>query len=165
MPPFEQDISTEGGTVLHFCGPRHGASYFKAGQPIDQSKNKPIPKAWVGDPGFQVLINWWTTERNWDAYCSRKGAYGCIKVSHCSELAQIINNTPGALKRTGEDVRKKINYILVRFNKATDFLNATGQGILNNNLGCNEQKELEIKEHVKNKLLSVYYELEPVMRS
>ena len=44
-------------------------------------------------------------------------------------------------------------------------MNATGQGILNNNPGCPEQKELEIKEYVKNELLSVYYELELVMRS
>ena len=155
----------EDGTVLYFCGPRHGASYFKARQPIDQSKNKPIHKAWMGDPGFQVLINWWTTEGNWDVYCGGKGVYGHTKVSYCSELSLLINNTPGASKRTGEDVRKKIDDILVRFNKATDFLNATGQGILNNNLGCHEEKELKIKEYVKDKLLSVYYELESVMRS
>ena len=117
------------------------------------------------DPGFQVLINWWTTEGNWDAYCGRKDAYGSKKVSYCSELAQLINNTPRALKRTGEDVRKKIDDILVRFNKATDFLNATSQGILNNNPGWHEQKELEIMEYVKNKILSAYYELELVMRS
>ena len=145
LEKMEHDICTDDGTVLYFCGPRHGASYFKARQPIDQSKNKLIRKAWTGDPGFQVLINWWTTEGNWDAYCGGKGAYGCTKVSYCSELAQLINNTPGASKRTGEDVRKKIDDILVRFNKAIDFLNATGQGILNNNPGCHEQKELEIK--------------------
>ena len=80
-------------------------------------------------------------------------------------MAQLINNTPGAWKRTGEDVRKKIDNILVRLNKATDFLNATSQGIVNNNPGCHEPNELEIKEYVKNKLLSVYYELELVMRS
>ena len=44
-------------------------------------------------------------------------------------------------------------------------MSARGQGILNNNPGCHEQKELEIKEYVKNKLLSVYFELELVMRS
>ena len=44
-------------------------------------------------------------------------------------------------------------------------MNATGQGILNNNPGCPEQNELEIMEYVKNKLLSAYYELELVMRT
>ena len=62
-------------------------------------------------------------------------------------------------------MRKKIDDILVRFNKAIDFLNATGEGILNNNPGCHEQKELEIKVYVKNRLLFVYYELKLVMRS
>lgn len=45
---------------------------------------------WTGDPGFQVLINWWTTEGNWDAYCGGEGAYG---------RTQLINNTPGASKK------------------------------------------------------------------
>ena len=49
--------------------------------------------------------------------------------------------------------------------KRLTFLNATGQGILNNNPGCPEQNELEIMEYVKNKLLSAYYELELVMRT
>ena len=58
LPKMEQDICTEDGTFLYFCGPRHGASYVKVRQPIDQSKNKPIRKAWTGDPDFQVLIYW-----------------------------------------------------------------------------------------------------------
>ena len=72
-----------------------------------------------------------------------------MKVSYCSKFAHINNNTPGDSKRTGEDFRKKIDDILVYFSKATDFLNATGQGILNNNPGCHEQQELETKKYAK----------------
>ena len=67
------------------------------------------------------MINWWTTKGNWDAYYKGKVAYSSTKVLYCSKLAMLINNKPEPAKRTGKDIRKKIDDILVCFNKATDF--------------------------------------------
>ena len=46
LQKMEQDIPTDNGKSLYFCGQRHGDTYFKAIQAIDTSKTKPINKTW-----------------------------------------------------------------------------------------------------------------------
>ena len=108
--------------MLYFRGPRHGAAFLKAKQVSKKVKLKPNRKAWTGDPGLKVLINWWTTEGNWDAYCGGKGGHGCLTVSsYCNKLATIIGNAPGAAKRMGKDVRKKLMISLFATTRPPNF--------------------------------------------
>ncbi|KAL0078699.1 hypothetical protein F4703DRAFT_1741987, partial [Phycomyces blakesleeanus] len=91
-------------------------------------------KRWDNDNGdkpssIQILINWLTDVSNYS--CWKDGdSSGKTKEVLCSEIREIMVEND-ITNRSNGDIRSKIQYLHDKFKDATNFLNGTGQGILN----------------------------------
>ncbi|KAL0089867.1 hypothetical protein F4703DRAFT_1975296 [Phycomyces blakesleeanus] len=125
-------------------------------------------KRWDNDNGdkpssIQILINWLTDVSNYSRWKGGDSS-GKTKEVLCSEIREIMVENDITNWSNG-DICSKIQYLHDKFKDVTDFLNGTGQGILNDiNESCKTPEEAAktLEEKVKQKC-TYYYDLKCVM--
>lgn len=119
--------------------------------------NKDGPKG-PDDPNNSeaFLLNWWTTLGNYEKYCN--GENGKTKMKTCNELSEK-NSANGVVKhRSGHDFMNKIRSWEKQHKTASDFLENTGQGILER-----DGDEATVQDLTKQRF-KYFYILDPIMR-
>ena len=105
-----------------------------------------------------VLLDWWTTGDNWSKYRGGKGDNGKTGVTKKEQtwkkLSDEIKKAGITVARNARAVGAKIARMESEYKNAHDFVNNTGQGLMD------EGKD--ITEIVK-KMCSYYYMLDPIM--
>jgi len=101
------------------------------------------------------LLDWWMTLGNYEDYCN--GANGKTKIKYCSELLEK-NPACRVIKfRSRYDFLNKICSWEIKYKVASNFLDNTGQGILER-----DEDEATVKELTIGKFKH-YYTLEPII--
>jgi hypothetical protein len=83
---------------------------------------------------LQILIDWWTTEGNYNQFCGKHNN-GIKKKQFCARLAQKMSNETNSI-REAKNVMNKIQHIEKQFKEAHSFATSeTGSGIKENDEG------------------------------
>jgi len=118
-----------------------------------------------GPSSMDILLDWITNELNSDKYfgakdtSNRSGEYsiedGETKLGLCKKISEQIQSSVG-VERSADSVRSKIDDLVAKFKITNDWINNTGQGVLET------EGEATFREIVESKF-KYYYHLEPVL--
>jgi len=152
----EFDPSSEAeNTSSMFCT-RRCLKKWKRKQ-TEESRRDPSKKRrvlWTADGSLAVLMNWLTTEGNYNKYVGGSKNNGRTKSSFHVQLAKLINEKC-ASQRTEKDVASKIASLEKSIRDASDWLSATGAGL---------EDPGEVRRYVE-KEWPQYYALSPILSS
>jgi hypothetical protein len=106
-----------------------------------------------------VILDWWTTGDNYHKFRGGRDSNGKVSTSKNNavwqQLSEEIKKKGIAVERTAHHVGMKINKMEAEYRKCNNWVNQTGQGILD--------EGGDITDDV-NKHCSFFYTLEPIMR-
>jgi hypothetical protein len=111
-----------------------------------------------GRSSLQILLDWLTTEGNYDKYRGGASAGGKTKDSLCGEIVAIMK-TEGIRHRNNGDIRTKINELERKFKEASEWRLQTGQGILESSAPNSEK---QVGQYMA-KICKYYDQLHPIM--
>lgn len=124
-------------------------------QPEPEGKSRRQRTTWEDDGSIKVLLDWITTEGNYDKYVGGNGNTGETKASFEKTIAQMIREKCPGSQKNAQDVNKKIALLDKQFREVTDWLNGTGSGVDLTNA------DETIRSKVTKKC-PYYFELEPI---
>ncbi|KAH9123939.1 hypothetical protein AeMF1_005223 [Aphanomyces euteiches] len=114
------------------------------------------PKVY-GQSSMDILLEWISEEGNYDSYRGGLGQCGKTKEVLCGEVERMASK--GIHHRNASDVRTKINELERSYRKTCDWMNQTGQGILESNA---PDTHSQISTYVR--VLCKYYDiLQPIL--
>jgi len=144
------------------CATKACCSKFRVG-------NQGAPTCWDSDgpngpntvPNSEtVLIDWWTTGDNWCVYRGEKNISGKTttmkKEQTWKMLSERIAKTGITVSRNAKSVGAKISRMEGEYKKAFDFVNNTGQGLMEDGQDITD---------IMKKMCPYFYELDPIMGS
>ncbi|KAL0078446.1 hypothetical protein J3Q64DRAFT_1766403 [Phycomyces blakesleeanus] len=116
-----------------------------------------------GPTSIEILVTWLCKEGNYGRWRGGE-AQGISKESLCSEIkAKMTEN--GITHRLNSDIRAKIQHLQEKYRDVLQFLNTTGQGLIEG-MKANGVSEEDINAIMKGKVnskFSYFHRLEPVM--